>query len=311
MGTGGAIPLLSWRRVTSSYRDRIQHSHHTLAIIGDMQRTMGYQRLLGRERDNDAQRRALLRDIEQRDVGCIVLAGDLVTFGDSARDWAYFDDVMAGVRGRDVPTLPVLGNHDYFVFRRCALPHLHKRFPRLASATWYVERLGPLALVIIDSNRGPLGRALWESQRAWLAEQVATLDAAPDVRGVLFFGHHPPFTNSWEVGPHAPTRRDLLPIFHDTHKSLAYVSGHCHAYERFQDRGKTFLVTGGGGGPRQPLRRGMFARSVDAYPGGVIRPFHYLSLEVTDRGIDVEVRGLDKGECGLRTIERFGLPWTV
>lgn len=135
------------------------------------------------------------------------------------------------------------------------------------------------------------------------------LDAARDVRGLVFFGHHPPYTNSWEVGPHVATRRDILPIFHRAKKSLGYVSGHCHAYERFEDRGKTLLVTGGGGGPRQPLRRGIFARSVDCYPGGVLRPFHYLSIRIADSGLEVEVRGLEKGERVLRTLERFALGW--
>lgn len=122
-----------------AYRDRIEQPHHTLVVVGDTQRSMGFWRLLGRRDGNDAERRAVLADIAARDAGCVVLAGDLVALGESRADWAYFDDVMAGIRARGLPTLPVMGNHDYFVSRRRALPHLHKRFPRLASATWYVE----------------------------------------------------------------------------------------------------------------------------------------------------------------------------
>ena len=291
------------------YRDRLADASHrtSFAVIGDTQRTMAYQLLMGREWNNHPERTLLVEDVARRSPACLIIAGDLVCYGQLDRDWRYFDDVMAPLRARDVPILPVVGNHDYFVTRGRSLPRLCSRFPRLSESTWYVERIGPLAIVVLDSNRGPLGAASWARQRAFLDACAEELDADPTVRGVLFFGHHPPITNSFEVGPHRPTLADVVPTFLGMRKSLAYVSGHCHAYERFHRGGKTFLVSGGGGGPRQPLRRGWLARSPDLYPGGTVRPFHYLWITVEGDGLTVEVRGFERRETVLRELERFTL----
>jgi hypothetical protein len=295
--------------MTVVYRDRLVDVTQatSFAVIGDTQRTMTYQLLMGREWNNHPERSRLVDDIARRSPACLVVAGDLVSYGQLDRDWRYFDDVMEPLRARGVPLLPVVGNHDYFISRSRSLPRLRARFPRLADVTWYEERLGPLALVVIDSNRGPLGAETWARQRAWLSARAKELDADPSVRGVFFFGHHPPITNSFEVGPHGPTLADVVPTFAGMRKSLAYVSGHCHAYERFERHGKTFLVSGGGGGPRQPLRRGRLARSPDLYPGGTMRPFHYLWMTVEADGVTVEVRGMERRETELRELERFTL----
>ncbi len=295
------------------YRDRIADAKEhraSFAVIGDTQRTMRYQLLMGREWNNHAERTLLVEDIARRSPACLIIGGDLVCYGQLDSDWRYFDSVMAPLRASGVPILPVVGNHDYFVTRGRSLPRLRSRFPRLTESTWYVERLGPLAMVVLDSNRGPLGSATWQQQRAFVTARAEELEADPTVRGVLFFGHHPPFTNSFEVGPHRPTRVDVLPTFLGMRKSLAYVSGHCHAYERFYRDGKTFLVSGGGGGPRQPLRRGRLARSPDLYQGGTLRPFHYLWVTIEDDGLVLEVRGMDRRETVLRELERVELPFS-
>jgi len=40
---------------------------------------------------------------------------DMVAWGQSKKDWEYFDRIMAPIR--HVPLLPALGNHDYFFFK--------------------------------------------------------------------------------------------------------------------------------------------------------------------------------------------------
>src|SRR5205823_2004623 len=103
-------------------------------------------------------------------------------------------------------------------------------------------------------------------------------------------------------------QKAFLPGFYAARKTLAFITGHAHAYERFQERGRTFVVSGGGGGPRVKLLEGKDARHRDLFAGPSPRPFHYLLIEQGNEGLDVAVRGFDKGEQ-VRVIDRFTLPF--
>jgi hypothetical protein len=87
------------------------------------------------------------------------------------------------------------------------------------------------------------------------------------------------------------------------------VSGHVHSYERFEQAGKTFLVSGGGGGPRVRLFAERRRRHPDLYraPPGSRRPCHYLSVGLIERALSVEVLGLEKGCVSFVTMEAFEL----
>lgn len=197
----------------------------------------------------------------------------------------------------------MVGNHDYFFLKKKARHELLVRFPFLDQQTWYVERWGPLAIVVLDSN------CHYEKQAKWLEGQLRELDLDPSVQGIIVSGHHPPFTNSFEVPPHTPSRVHFMPLFVKSRKSLAYISGHCHAYEHFEEQGKTFIVTGGGGGPRQHLREGPISRYKDHWPGGRTRPFHYLWVTLSGRGLVIDVWGIRKRQTELWQMECFELPW--
>ena len=69
-------------------------------------------------------------------------------------------------------------------------------------------------------------------------------------------------------------------------------------------KGKTFVVSGGGGGPRVKLKSGKDAHE-DIYYGESPRPFNYLLIEKVDDGINVTVKGLKKGDSKFFTMEEF------
>lgn len=276
------------------------------AIIGDTQRTMAYQIILGKEVNNHAERVQIIAHIKLKKPDFLLNAGDMVTYGHSKKDWAYFESIMEPLGS--TPMLPVVGNHDYFFQKDKARALLKKKFPRLTKETWYVEKWGPLAIVVLDSNKQIL-KDRWSDQIRWLIETMAILQDDPEVKGIIVAGHHPPYTNSLEISPHSPTLTDLVPLVSRSKKVMAYISGHCHAYERFEEQGKTFIVSGGGGGPRQSLRTGVLARNRDLYDGGRIRPFHYLWFTLSNEGLLVEVNGLEKGQSKLTMLESFTLRW--
>jgi hypothetical protein len=280
-----------------------------ILVLGDTQRThWAEERLLFREQ-NERARRALIRQIARTETPAfLVHLGDLVTVGSARDDWEYYDRLMSPLTARGIVIVPVLGNHEYWGDDAAALGLARERFPALDDATFYVRVHGSLGLVFVDTNLdGALGRA----QRDWLHEVLSAMDDAPAIRGVLVFGHHPASTNGIGRRGSDYVNEALMPAFEAASKTLAYFAGHVHGYERFERRGKTLVVSGGGGGPRVTFRIGDDAAHAPLYapatPGPL--PFHYLRLEVVEDVVVVEAPCLrDDAGCEEGILERFELP---
>lgn len=275
------------------------------AVVGDTQRTGAIE--LWRE-SNDAERALVLAEIARERPAFVAFTGDLVFRGGSADHWADFDAIAAPLHAAALPAVATLGNHEHWGGGHGA--HFFARFPDLGGRHQHVARFGPVAVVLVDSNVDELGRAAWAAQRAWLEGELARLDAAPEVRGVLVLTHHPPFTNSTVTGDEAHVARDLVPPFLAARKTLALITGHVHSYERFVRDGKTFVVSGGGGGPRARLATGAARRHPDdVVDAPALRDFGFLLVSVGERGLDVTRRGLAKGDRDFTDADRFALPF--
>jgi hypothetical protein len=238
----------------------------------------------------------------------VVVLGDLVTAGASCRDWRAFDRLAAPLIALGVPVAPTIGNHDYAGPDLLALRNLGARFPGAVEHRWREERHGRLALVWLDSNRDDLGPDAWAGERTWFASTLAALDADPQVSGVLVFLHHPPFTNSTVTTDDAGAREAFVEPFLRARRTLAMFSGHAHAYEHFVERGKDFIVSGGGGGPRVRLLEGAARRHPDLFAGPSPRPFHYVLATETGAGVSLRVRAVDV-DGGARDLDRIELPF--
>jgi len=301
--------LLSRRRFRSPepHAGEIVLHSGRFAAVGDLQRTSRAE--VWRE-SNDRERERLLRAIAAEAPDFVALLGDLVFRGSSAAEWSRFDSLAAPLREARIPVLPVLGNHEYWLSRGPALANYFARFPHLKPHRWHATRYGPLAIVALDSNLQFLPPAVWKEQRLWFEAELAREDADPSVRGVLLLVHHPPYTNSTVTSDELHVQRAFVPAFEGARKTMAMLSGHVHSYERFLRRGKAYIVTGGGGGPRVRLAAERRRRHPDDLFGGpAVRDFHYLLGEITDADLDIEVKGMPKGGKRFATLERFSLPW--
>lgn len=172
-----------------------------------------------------------------------------------------------------------------------------------------MARFGPLGLVFLDTNFGSLTRTERFEQRAWFRQTLEELDRDASVRGVLVFAHHPPYSNSTIVGDAHHVQDAFVLDFGGAHKTLAFVSGHSHAYERFLEHGKVFVVSGGGGGPRQRLLVGDEQRHKDLFDGEDVRPFNFLTFTPGADAIDLAVTGLRKGGTEFFPLDACRLPW--
>ena len=277
------------------------------AVVGDLQPT---SRLEVWRESNALERELLVDAVRRAAPDFVVLLGDAVFCGSSAAAWDAFDRVCRPLRDADLPVLPILGNHEYWVSPAAGLKRFFGRFPDLGRRHWYARRYGPLGLVFLDSNRRWLSRRQWSEQREWLGRALADFDADASVRGVVVFVHHPPYTNSTVTSDELHVQRDLVPSFDAAAKTVAMIAGHVHSYERFARGGKTFLVAGGGGAPRVRLAVGGRRRHADdLYDGPPLRFFHFLEAAPQPDGLSLSVRGLDKGGNTTRLRESFTLVW--
>ena len=274
-------------------------------ILGDLQRRSRIE--FWRER-NERETERIFRLVLAERPEFVVLLGDLVFRGSSARDWERFDALLAPWLEAGIEVLPILGNHDYWLNAPRALALYFRRFPHLHHARWYTRTRHGLGLVFLDSNRLHARGEDWRAQQRWLERELGRLDDDPGVRGTLVFVHHPPFTNSTVTGDSAWVKRDLVPLFHRASKTLAMISGHVHSYERFIREGKFFLVAGGGGGPRVRLASGARRRHEDDLCAGPpLRLLHFLVAHVRSGGLEIVAKGLDKVTGSVLPFDRFHL----
>lgn len=274
-------------------------------ILGDLQPTSPLERW---RESNPQERRRVVREIAREEPDFVAALGDMVFCGSLDSQWRELEDVCEPLLQSRVPVFPILGNHEYWVLGRRSLARFDARFPHLEGRRYYARRYGPLELLFLDSNRRALGLREWSRQAAWLRERLAAADADASVRGVLLFVHHPPFTNSVVVGDSRHVQHDIVPAFAAARKTLAIFSGHVHSYERFARGGKIYVVTGGGGAPRQRLSTGARRRHADdLFAGGAVRSFHYLLATLSKSSLTIEMRALEKGAESFVSAESFAL----
>ena len=269
---------------------------------------MYLEQLVGME-SNDAAREALLRGLAAERPAAAMIVGDIVCFGASLAEWRYFDRVVAPLRNTGAALLAILGNHDYYGPNRRAVVLARQRFASLQTQRWFVWRYGPLALICLDSNRWDLGSSQWREQLQWLRAALTAVDQDPSVCGVLLLCHHPPFCNSIARRESRAVRRDFQPLYVNARKAMAFISGHAHTYEHLRIDTHHYIVTGGGGGPRDTVRLPPAAKRHAVYSGEAIREFHYLLIDVDAAAVRITVKGLQTAVSPLRVIDQFALPW--
>lgn len=278
-----------------------------IAAVGDLQRTSIWEYMIGRE-SNDVERKEILSSISRQNLGGVILLGDMVFEGDNIDHWKYFDTLMIPLEDKNIAIFPVIGNHEYWGKNRIALQYLTDRFPVLKRKHWYTEICDSIALIFLDSNEPEYSGEEWNKQIKWFKNKLSDFDNDSSIKGILVFEHHPPYTNSLITGDEMNVQQAFVPAFDKSRKTLAFISGHAHTYERFIENGKTFIISGGGGGPRVLLKTGP-DKHHDYYNGPSPRPFNYLLIDKKDNGIIFTVKGVDKGNSRFFTLEKFTIPF--
>ena len=283
------------------------HERARVVVVGDLQRTGIVE--FWREHNNH-EREVIVSEIARVNPDLLAITGDCVFDGGSDAEWATFDDSVAPLHLRGIPTIAAFGNHEYWRGAADAETHFFPRFPLDAHRHWFTVAFGPLRIVVLDGNRDELTTSEWQSQLTWYARELEALDDDATARGVLVMLHQPPYTNSTVTSDDEDVQRDIVPPMLCAKKTMAMLNGHTHSYERYERRGKVFVVSGGGGGPRARLETGTDRRHRDnLFDGPALRDFHYTVYTLTQAGVEAEVRGVPKGGAATNAIHRFSMPW--
>ena len=227
--------------------------------------------------------RRMAQEAKKEPYDAFVIAGDLVyPNGNSALTRPSVIDPYAPVL-KDAKLVPALGNHD---IQSGEGMDILRQLGR--DSAWYVEQVGPVRIIVLDSNR--IGNA---QQTSWLRRELA--EKQP--RGTVTFAamHHPAYS-AGEHGSDKNVQQRWVPLFEQADVPLV-LAGHDHDYQRSKELdGITYIVSGGGAESRETGRQEFTAMSASM--------LHYVDLLVYEDRIEGRAIRDDGGVIDEFTIDR-------
>ncbi|MGH3473591.1 MAG: metallophosphoesterase family protein [Aeromicrobium sp.] len=236
-----------------------------------------------RTASQDRVARRMATEAEKEPYDAFIIAGDLIyPNGDSALTQRSVIDPYKPVL-EDATLVPALGNHDVESGEGM---DILKRLGR--DSAWYVEKIGPVRIIVLDSNR--VGNA---EQMAWLRKVLG--EEQPADTWTMVVMHHAPYS-AGEHGSDQNVQRAWVPLFEQADVPLV-LTGHDHDYQRSKVLdGITYIVSGGGAKLREAGRRDFTAVSASV--------LHYTDLQVYEDRIEGRAITHDGKTLDEFTIER-------
>jgi hypothetical protein len=211
----------------------------------------------------------------------LLITGDMPMVGDRQADWDEYQKETASWKAAGFPVFPTLGNHEIYHDREKGIANYLNNYPELKQHRWYSALLGSVEVISLDMNAAVGPRS---EQGRWFAAQ---LDRIPDAVEFLLILYHIPWvadTQSQLVASLPTHDAVILRTMVETrvpkmHAKVVVFSGHIHNYERFEQHGVEYVVTGGGGAVPYPI---LYRGTHDLYRDSGFPVYHYLTIEVHD-----------------------------
>lgn len=214
----------------------------------------------------DAAQRATVRrmvtESRAEPYDALVLLGDLIyEDGDAQLADNRVLEPFSPVLDKGAVLVPVLGNHDYDSGEQQQILRELGRHN-----AWYVQRIGPVRVVVLDSNQ-----VANSQQTEWL-RKVMQAPVKPSTWTVVAM--HEPAYSAGLHGSNVAERAAWSPLFAKANVALV-LAGHDHDYERtYPQQGVTYVVSGAGAKLRPVDHEDFTAVSAST--------LHYLDLLVYD-----------------------------
>lgn len=279
-----------------------------ILFLSDTQAPMWVERLVLRTHQNTKATQAIFAEIIRIHPAVLYWLGDIVSLGYRNRKWRIIDQFLLQCTEVKTAVYAIMGNHDVMGRPRKGAKNFQQRFPE-HSPTGYVKITDEIAVVMLNSNFSTLSIADLVAQQTWYQQTLVDLDNDPAVKVVIVTCHHAPYSNSKLVGSSKLVQQRFVPAYIQSQKARLFITGHSHAFERYEFEGKTFLVIGGGGGLRQPLNT-----SPSRLPDLALtyKPmFHYLAVKREGEGLLLTSYCLKSDFSGFSVGYQFEIPAEV
>jgi len=238
---------------------------------------MRFTAMTEKEASSPAARQALVAQVAAETPVAVFLNGDVPWHGGTLGDYESFKAETAVWRERQLHVYPALGNHE---FAECdvakCLENWWSVFPAFRGKRWYSVAVGSRLLAIALDTDTALEAG--SEQRVWLEAQLAAVPRSVDF--IFIFLHHPPVADL-QTGANSshnprPNELALTALLKDNAARSAarfiVCAGHIHNYERREQDGILYLVSGGGGAHPVPVVRDR----ADLYQDQAFPNFNYL-----------------------------------
>jgi hypothetical protein len=237
----------------------------------------------GDSRGNAHAHRAVVERVRREVPDFVLGTGDLVDTGENEKDWQLFFTVERDLL-RETVYYPSVGNHDRQGRARTA-DNFRKYFALPADSPsperYYAFSYSNTRVLVLDSNAYSFALT---DQTAWLERELFEAVADPQRKHIFVVMHHPPYSCSAHGGQ--PELREMWTPLFEKYAVDAVFSGHDHVYERSENSGVHYFVTGGAGAPlypRDPRPNKQDASALVYFE----RTFNYLRVQVVADFVEV------------------------
>ncbi len=269
LALSGILLLLSLSSAAGSIREVSQAVERVQSIKPPFQFAV-----LGDSRDGEKVYAYLIKRILERKPDFIIHLGDMVP-SPRETEWQAFFEASKPIT---LPFFPVVGNHDVSVGSSGDEAY-RNQFQLPEGKTYYAFRAGEVLFVVLDSEKGRC--RISKEQRSWLE---GVLSSSKE-KFKLAFIHRPLFPplDSLKAGralDKYPVDRDNLHGLFLRNRVKAVFEADDHRYDRREEDGILYLISGGGGAPLYTTQK----------RGGY---FHYVWVSVERERIEGEVVDLE------------------
>lgn len=288
------LPIQTSHEYPVFQKTEYSDTNDEIAFISDTQEPIWIETILLDRNNNLTSRDLIFDEILKSNSSKVIHLGDIVAFGYKDESWKPIDNYLKRLLDKEIEFYPTLGNHELLLFSDAGEEQFNKRFP-FYSKTGYSIKNGETEIILLNSNFSKMDEEEIETQQTWYKSQLDRLEKDSTISVIIVGTHYPPFTNSKIVSSDEDVQKLFVPLFIKSKKAKLFISGHCHAFEHFEHKGKDFLVIGGGGGLQQPLDVGVEAKWKDKYDSeNPLRMFHYLKYKIVNDTIKLTLNILEE-----------------
>lgn len=211
----------------------------------------------------------------------LLLTGDMPYTGDKTADWEEYQKETRAWKAQSFPVFPTIGNHEIYNDKAKGIANYLENYPHLAGHRYYSALLGSVEILSLDMTTSVAPRS---DQARWFSAQLEHLP--PQVEFLLILYHLPWLADEQSrLVAGLPTRdsqvlrgilRAALPKMR---AKVVVFNGHIHNYERFEEEGVEYVVTGGGGAVPYPV---LIRGKHDLYKDPGYPVYNFLTVEVHD-----------------------------